>query len=160
MKKIDQFNSFMGKASVDITEIMLLPLKDLRDLFNVIFVNLVYTYKLIRNFAVNSRKQFLENPGKDYKLTEILFHQIKYIFVSFIDLNKKILISIFVESSRKQPLIPIFFTVGFVSWIWFAIKMQSIFMGVVGLIPIFMIFSSPMGIWFLLFGIPQWMDIF
>jgi hypothetical protein len=153
MKKIDQFNSFMGKASIDITEILLLPLKDLRDLFSVIFLYLVLVFKFLHTLKINSKKQFLEKHGDDYKLTEILFHQIKYFFTSFIDLNKKFLISIFFEASKKQPLIPLFFTVGFISWVWFAIKVQSVLMGIAALIPIFMIFTCPMGIWYLIFGV-------
>ena len=153
MKKIDQFNSFMGKAAVDISELMLLPLKDLRGLYLVIVISLTQTYKLLCSITTNSKKQFLEDHGEDYKLTEILLRQLKYFFASFIELNNKFLISIFIESSRKEPLIPLFFVVGFISWIWFAITTQSIFMGVVALIPIFMVFTCPMGIWYLIFGI-------
>jgi hypothetical protein len=148
----------MGKASVDIAEILLLPVKDFQVLFTVIFLNLFLIYKLVFSVVSNSKKQFLENHGEDYNLVGILFHHVKYILTSLVDLNKRVLYSIFFELSREQPLIPLFFIVGFISWMWLAIKMHSVLMGVIGLIPIFMIFTGPMGIWYLIFGIPQWVS--
>lgn len=45
---------------------------------------------------------------------------------------------------------------GFFHWMWMAIQMGSFFMFVIGIFPITAIFATPIGLWSLIFGVPNW----
>lgn len=52
------------------------------------------------------------------------------------------------------------FPLGWLYWIWIAIQTGSFFMFVVGLLPPLQLIAAPLGLWSLLFGIPEWVASF
>ena len=51
--------------------------------------------------------------------------------------------------------------IGSLYWLWIAIQIGSFSMFVVGIIPITIIITGPVGAWSILFGVPDWIyDIF
>jgi hypothetical protein len=55
-------------------------------------------------------------------------------------------------------MIPIFllFPLGGLYWLWMSIQLGSFAMFALGLIPPFVILTSVMGAWSLIFGLPKW----
>ncbi len=48
-------------------------------------------------------------------------------------------------------------TLGAIYWLWLAVQMGSVWMFVIGVIPIFFIVTGPVGVWSYVFGsLPQW----
>jgi len=46
--------------------------------------------------------------------------------------------------------------VGALYWLWTAIQIGSFSMFLIGCIPPLMLFTGPLGAWFLIFGVPGW----
>lgn len=152
MKPIDRFNRFMGRATIDAAELLVIALKDVLDLISVIQTIFLLTIRSISSFRKEFKNQIAEQRDGDRRLSEIVFLQLKKLIGFLIDLNKKILINVFYSAANKQPLIPLVFIVGSIAWIWLAFETQNFLMGVIGLIPMFMIFTCPAGLWYLIFG--------
>lgn len=152
MKQIDQFNRFMGRATIDVAELLIIALKDVIGFFGAIQTILVLIARYFSSFRAKLKVEILEQHGADFRLSKIVFFQFKKLVRLLIDLNKKILISVFYSAASQQPLIPLLFTVGSLSWIWLTFQTQNFLLGVIGLIPMFMVFSCPVGLWYLFFN--------
>jgi hypothetical protein len=46
--------------------------------------------------------------------------------------------------------------IGDLYWLWMSIQLGSFMMFVAGLFPLFFLVTSPVGVWSLLFGVPDW----
>lgn len=51
-------------------------------------------------------------------------------------------------------LIPV---AGELYWFWLAIKLESMRMAIIGIVPPGQLFAIPMGVWSMVFGPPDWM---
>lgn len=67
-------------------------------------------------------------------------------------------ISALFETAMGMVLFGLYSLVGIGSlyWLWMAIQLESFMMFVVGIFPLFIIITAPIGTWSLLFGIPDW----
>lgn len=53
-------------------------------------------------------------------------------------------------------LLMLVFSVGGLYWLWMAIQLESFFMFLVGVFPVFFIVTAPIGAWMMFFGPPDW----
>lgn len=53
-------------------------------------------------------------------------------------------------------VVPVLLLIGDIYWLWMSIHIGSFWMFFLGIFPLTALFSAPMGIWSLVFGVPEW----
>jgi hypothetical protein len=155
MKKtmIDRFYIFLGKLSVDLIEIALIPLSDAQALKNAGIITYLGIYKsFLKLFWLVKTNELQRYKRDGYKLYSYKYFSV--IFSKFNILSNKFMISLIWRGNRGVQIIAI---TGLLSWLWVAIQLESIIMILSAIIPIFFILTIPMGILFLFSGTPNWL---